>query len=278
MSDQVATIQPPVQSPMVVYGGNAPPVVTLPPPIAQPQLAQPVAAAPAVVVVPAEPAPELAHLIHFTAYPSFVVVWPVILLGVVFSVLYGLMPDHYPERVASTLWLLSLFAVMIALGFDFDSSETAFIVMAGIVVLLALQLIAFEWQIPVFSWIGEHLKMLEVRVSANMMLVVSILLGVPYLMMLAFCRMNNYWTAVPGKLYRKTFGKSEEEIPINSTKTVNYHFYDMMMRWLCFGAGHLIVATDKGERKIGHVLWAKRRDADIEPFETMPVSAAIKHE
>jgi hypothetical protein len=111
-----------------------------------------------------------------------------------------------------------------------------------------------------------------------MMLVVSIVLAGPYLLMLLFCRLNNHWTAVPGKLIRKTFGKSEEEIPINSTKTVNYHFYDMMMRWLCFGAGHLIVATDKGERKIGLVLWAKKRDADIEPFETMPISTAVKHD
>ena len=47
--------------------------------------------------------------------------------------------------------------------------------------------------------------------------------------MLLFARMNNHWTAVPGKLIRKTFGKSEEEIPINPTKTVNYHFYDMLM-------------------------------------------------
>jgi hypothetical protein len=226
-----------------------------------------------------EPAPpEPVKLISFTAYPPFVVVWPVIFLGILFSLLHAGMPDHYPERLASTLWMLSLFAVMIALGFDLDSSETAFIVMAGIVVLLGLQLIAFEWRLPVFSWIGEHLQMLEVRVSANMMCVVSILFGLPYLMMMLFCRMNKHWSAVPGKLYRKTFGKSEEEIPINSTKTVNYHFYNMMVRWLCFGAGHLIVATDKGERKSGLVLWAKRRDSDIEPFETMPISAPVKHD
>jgi len=225
------------------------------------------------------PAPSEGRVIkavRFTAYPNFVVVWPVIVLGLLFSLLHSVGPNEYPERITSTAWLFSLFAVMIALGFDLDSSETAFIVMTLVLILLVLQLVAFEWQFPVFSWIAANLGMLEVRVSPNMMLVVSILLGVPYLLMLFFSRINNHWTVVPGKLIRTTFGKNEEEIPINSTKTVNYHFYDMLMRWLCFGAGHLVVTTDKGERKIGHVLWAKRRDRDIEPFETMPVSAPAK--
>jgi len=237
---------------------------------------QPGVVAPPVAENPA--ASEPMHFIHFTAYPSFVVVWPMIFLGILFAVLNEVMPGHYPEHIASTLWMFMLFAVLIALGFDFDSSETAMIVMTAVVIVLSLQLVAFEWELPVFAWIVEHLRMLEVRVSSHTMLAVSIVLAVPYLLMMLFCRLNNHWMVVPGKLIRKTFGKSEEEIPINSTKTVNYHFYDMMMRWLCFGAGHLIVATDKGERKIGLVLWAKKRDADIEPFETMPVSAAVKHD
>ncbi len=269
MNDQIVKAQPAVQNPILVSAPKLEPGLTAPP-LSTPQP----------IVVVREPVPdpvaalsEPTKFVNFTAYPNFVVVWPIIVLGVLFSLMYNLMPDHYPERLASTLWLLSLFAVMIALGFDFDSSETAFIVMAAIMLLLALQLIAFEWDLPVFSWIAHNLRMLEVRVSSTMMLVVSILLGLPYLLMLLFCRMNNHWTVVPGKLIHKTFGKSEEEIPINSTKTVNYHFYDMTMRWLCFGAGHLIVATDKGEKKIGLVLWARQRDADIEPFETMPISA-----
>jgi hypothetical protein len=229
---------------------------------------------PAPVATEVEPPSETVRPIRFTAYPTFVVVWPVIVLGLLFALLAWMIPEQYPERITSAVWLLALFSVMIALGFDLDSGETAFVIMTLLLILLVLQLVAFEWQVPVFGWIKEYLSMLEVRVSSHMMLSVSILLGVPYLLMLLFSRMNNHWEVVPGKMVRKTFGKSEEEIPINATKTVNYHFYDVMMRWLCFGAGFLIVSTDKGERKIGHVLWAKRRDHDIEPYETMPITTA----
>ena len=50
--------------------------------------------------------------VKFTAYPNFVVVWPVILLGFLFALLHTVVPESYPERFASTLWLMAMFAVM----------------------------------------------------------------------------------------------------------------------------------------------------------------------
>jgi hypothetical protein len=266
MSEHVVASQPVVQTPVLVPAGS----------VAVPVAPQPAVVVPGVVVPASEAQREPVKPVRFTAYPNFVVVWPVIVLGLLFWLLASAMGTEYPARVASSVWLFSLFAVMIALGFDLDSTETAFVVLTVIVILLTLQLIAFSWQVAVFSWIATHLSMLEVNVSSQMMLVVSILLGVPYLLMLVFARLNNHWTVVPGKMIRTTFGKNEEEIPINSTKTVNYHFYDIMMRWLCFGAGDLVVSTDRGEKRIGYVLWAKRRDRGIEPFETMPISGPPK--
>ena len=178
----------------VVTQPVAPAAIPMQPQPAAPavMLMQPPAAQPVPMPDPPEPRPEPVKTIQFTAYPAFVVVWPVIVLGFLFALLYAISPAHYPERVASTLWLMALFAVMMALGIDFDSGETAFIIMSVVVVLLVLQLIAFEWQIAVFSWIGEHLRTLEVRVSAHMMLSVSILFTVPYLLMLLLCRMNKH--------------------------------------------------------------------------------------
>lgn len=212
--------------------------------------------------------------VRFTVYDRFIVAWPVIASGLLFSLWQWILPGYYPERFASTTWVILWVICTIAMGFNFNSKKALSVVLILAVVTLALTNLHMVFDI--LPWIFAIVLQRVITVSLDTMLVVSTALGIVYAYMLVACRLTAHWVVIPGKMVSQPITGKEDELPINATLNVKYDIRNVLIWFLAFGAGHLVVTTTDGKRELRYVLWAKKRDRQIEPFEAMPVTAAVR--
>lgn len=224
----------------------------------------------------------------FITYPKLLFIWPVILAGFVFWPLGGRpeaaaptsapVPAVAPAAVpaggaaveaaaagtAGSAWLgwigwiyiWVLVVVLLALGVDIDRNHAAF----WVILVVALWVLGM-WlhDVKGFTLFGDIYRWfmrLGVQYDRSLALALSIVLLVPYVIMLAWGHFNDRWRITHNEFEHYAFGKMDDSLG-RGAKTVRTTFPDMFELLLGL-AGTLIVYNASGTkelRRIPHVMF-----------------------
>lgn len=248
----------------------------------------PLPAAPAPVVAPAhraaEPREKRIHHVTFSTYPKLLYIWPLIVAGFAFWPLAGpsqsagqlsagsppqvtQAPATSPgatqpavtvvsdpvkmERLGWTYIWIALLVIM-ALGVDLGRNQA----------LVLLLFVAFVWVLgillrdkyhftlfgDIYRWFGAQ----NVQYDRSLGLCLSILLAVPYVIVMLWARVNNHWRITPNEFEHYSFGRSSESLG-RGAKSIKSEFPDFFEAVLGFGAGTLIVCDANGMHELRRI-------------------------
>ena len=239
------------------------------------------------------------HAVTFVSYPKLLFVWPVILAGFLFWPIAAPAPDvpaaaaqvapagPAPVPTAATrlewlgwiyLWIVVI--VVLTFGIDVDRNMALFwLVLAALVWVggAYLQHVRnFTFLGDIYRWFGR----LDVEYDRSLGLALSIILLVPYVLMLAWGHINDRWRITHNEFEHFSFGKMDDSLG-RGAKTVRTTYPDVFELLLGL-AGTLIVYSATGTkelRRIPHVMFlpfVRKRLNKI--LETTAVTAALLEE
>jgi hypothetical protein len=233
-----------------------------------------------------EPREKRIHHVAFTAFPKLLYVWPLIVAGFAFwpaaeppqsaapstansspevAQAPGINPGASQPAVTLPVTSISLrlerlgwayiwiaLLVVLALGVDLGRNQA----------LVLLLLIAFVWVLGIllrdkyhFTLFGDIYRWLaaqNVQYDRGLGLCLSILLGVPYVLVLVWARVNDRWRITPNEFEHYSFGRSSESLG-RGAKAIRSEFPDFFEAVLGFGAGTLIVCDANGMRELRRI-------------------------
>jgi len=224
------------------------------------------------------------HEVTFVTYPKLLFIWPLILAGFVFWPL-GKPAAPAPEGPPSTptvqsehahdsvggspagastgrsisrrlhilgwlyIWILVL--VFLTLGVDVDRNQAAF----WILLVIALYVLGL-WlhDVKHFTFFGDIYRWfvrLGVQYDRSFGLAVSIILLVPYLLMLLWGRINDRWRITHNEFEHYSFGRMDDSLG-RGAKTIRTYYPDVFELLLGL-AGTLIVYNATGTRELRRI-------------------------
>ncbi len=234
------------------------------------------------------------HQVLFTTYPKLLFTWPVIVAGILFFPLaYALEPADQPaeeaaattaeappdaadaeealssagaeEQITSREWWLGflgwiyiwiLILVILTLGVDIDRNQVAFWVIFVVAVWILGQWLQDVRGFTFFGDIYNWFESLRVQYDRSLGLALSVLLLVPFVVMLGWARINNRWRITHNEFEHYSFGKMDDSLG-RGAKTIRTSFPDVFELLLGL-AGTLIVYNATGTkelRRIPHVMF-----------------------
>ena len=234
------------------------------------------------------------HEVVFVAYPKLLFIWPLILLGFVLWLpgapqqpASTTVADEQPaEATAGTasaeetaageqaadasanqpvsrrlevlgwIYIWALIVVLLTLGVDVDRNKAVF----WIVVVVAIYILGL-WlhDAKGFTFFGDIHRWfagLDVQYDRAFGLTLSILMLIPYVIMLLYARLNDRWRITHNEFEHYSFGKSSDSLG-RGAKTIRTHFPDVFELLLGL-AGTLVVYNATGTRelrRIPHVMF-----------------------
>ncbi len=198
------------------------------------------------------------HQVVFIGYPKLLFLWPVLLCGLLFWPLAGWMSPDDPNASETLGWVyvwVTIF-VFLAMGVDVDRNQAIFlIVLCGAIWVLGLWLRdmkGFTFFGDVYRWFDA----LEVRYDRAMGLALSLILLIPYVVMLVLARLNDYWRITHNEFEHYSLGRMDDSLG-RGAKTIRTSYPDMFEAILGL-AGTLIVFNASGTqelRRIPHVMF-----------------------
>jgi len=234
------------------------------------------------------------HEVVFVTYPKLLFIWPLILAGLVFAPFSSpdfktppaqdtpatAQADQQPAdelaqpaaegetettpvatasrrlEVLGWIYLLVLFVVLLTLGVDVDRNQFVFWL-----VLVAALWIGGRWLADVkgFTLFGDIYKWfdwLDVQYNRSLGLALSLILLVPYLIMIGWAHINDKWRITHNEFEHYAFGKMDDSLG-RGAKTIRTNFPDVLELLLGL-AGTLIVYNATGTkvlRRIPHVMF-----------------------
>jgi hypothetical protein len=245
------------------------------------------AAQPPSTPVPETPRPRerTAHEVVFTTFPKLLFIWPIIVLG--FALWPFAAPDAAPAATtppATTavvapaagptsapatahpvsprlehlgwLYIAVVVLVILTLGVDIDRNMAAFwVILFGGLFVLGLWLRDVK-HFTLFGNIYAWFAALNVQYDRSLGLSLSVLLLVPYLIMLAWARLDSRWRITHNEFEHHSFGRIDDSLG-RGAKTIRTSFPDMFELLLGL-AGTLVVYNATGTRelrRIPHVMF-----------------------
>ncbi len=198
------------------------------------------------------------HDVVFVTYPKLLFIWPVILAGFIFWPLAGWISPEAPNACETLGWIYILLTglVLLTLGVDVDRNQAVFWV-----VLIAALWIGGRWLADVkgftlFGNIYRWFASLDVQYHRNYGLALSIVMLVPYLLMIGWAYINNKWRITHNEFEHYSFGKMDDSLG-RGAKTIRTSFPDVLELLLGL-AGTLIIYNATGTkelRRIPHVMF-----------------------
>lgn len=218
---------------------------------------------------------EHVHSVSFVAYPKLLFIWPLILVGFVF----WFIPDPAGSSEAlGWAYITVALIVVLTLGVDIDRNQAIFwFVLIGLFWFIGLWLRDAQ-NIPVLSWIVNAARSFGVKYDRGLGLGLSVVLVIPYTLMLLFAWINDRWRITHNEFEHYSFGRRDDSLG-RGAKTIRSEYPDVL-EMLLGAAGTLIVYNASGQqelRRIPHVLflpWVRKRLNRV--LETMAVSAHIE--
>lgn len=199
------------------------------------------------------------HQVVFYTYPKLLFIWPIIVAGFLFWPLGEIGVLHNGWNFNESLgwvYLLVCVIVILTVGVDIERNHAVFWVAAfGMFFFLGLWL-SEKSGFTLFGNIFNFFEDQEVAYNRGFGLSVSILLLIPYLVMLVWARMQHRWRITHNEFEHYAWGRADDSLA-RGAKRVRSTYPDLLELMLC-GSGTLIVysATGRSElRRIPHVPW-----------------------
>lgn len=197
------------------------------------------------------------------AYPPFVYVWPIIVMGFAFW-----FTDRYGWLSPGTeAWIYSIVVVVILLtmGMDINRNMAVFWLVVIAAVWLGILWLRDARGFLVFGRIGQFFADLNPRYSPDLGMLMSIFLGVLYVLMIATARINDKWIIGRNEIEHIVLFRGSSSLG-RGAKGVKASFRDTFELVLLL-AGDIEVRTAQGNRvlaRIGNVpfLWLRMRKID----------------
>jgi hypothetical protein len=192
------------------------------------------------------------HEVTFVAYPKLLFVWPLILMGLVFWPIahWGGNSDALLSTLGWIYVLVTVFVVL-TLGVDVDRNQAVF----WVVLLLALWLLGLVLKdragITVFGNLYRFFQDLNVRYDKGFGLALSLILLVPFLLMLVWARLNDRWRITHNEFEHYSFGRMDDSLG-RGAKTIRTSFPDVFEAILGL-AGTLEVYNATGTQKLREI-------------------------
>lgn len=197
-----------------------------------------------------------AHSVVFYAYPKLVFAWPVILLGLLFWLLTLTIDpkgDHngYLEFYG---WFYLLTSVMVILTISVDVERNYAFVWA---ILFLVFLFGGMWLSSVsgftlFGNLYNFFANMDLQYDRGFGLATSIFLGVPYLVMLVWVRINHKWRITHNEFEHFSWGRSDDSLA-RGAKRFRSTYPDLLEFILGLGAGTLIVYSATGRTELRRI-------------------------
>jgi len=195
------------------------------------------------------------HEVTFVSFPKLLFVWPIILAGIVLWPVAGWLNEGALETVG-WVYLLLMVLVLLTLGVDVGRNQAVF----WLVVIAAVWLLGrylqdvkgFTLFGNIYAWFGA----LDVRYSRGFGLALSLVLLVPYVVMLVYAWLNDRWRITHNEFEHYSFGRLDDSLG-RGAKTIRTTFPDVFELLLGL-AGTLIVYNATGTRelrRIPHVMF-----------------------
>ncbi len=243
---------------------------------------------------PAHAPPKSVHQVVFVAHPKLLYVWPLILAGFLFW-----WPGTPPKPTAAVpatdqaitstaavagqpttaaapaapvsrrleylgwayIWIALL--VVLALGIDLGRTESAVLVLV-VALVWVLGILLRDRGFTLFGDIYRWFADLNVQYDRGLGLSLSILLLIPYVLMLIWARLNNRWRITHNEFEHYSFGRSSDSLG-RGAKTIRTEYPDFFEAILGLGAGTLIVYNASGTRELRRIAnvpllpWLRRK-------------------
>lgn len=195
------------------------------------------------------------HEVTFITYPKLLFIWPLLLAGFVFYPIAGYLNEHALSTMGWAYLFIAVLVIM-ALGVDVNRNQAAFwVVLIFGVWILGLWLRDVKG-ITVFGNIYNFFASINAKYDRGFGLALSLILLVPYVIMIAWARINDRWRITHNEFEHYSFGKMDDALGRGS-KTIRADFPDVFEMILGM-AGTLIVYNANGNqelRRIPHVMF-----------------------
>ena len=201
----------------------------------------------------------------FYSYPKFVYIWPVIVLGFVFQIPF--LWNLAGAELLTWIWIAVFCLCAIALGLDIDRNYAAVVIVCLVALWLGLWNIELAKGIPVLDNIQAFFAGMDVSMNAETFLVISLLLAVPFLVMMVWVRINEKWKADVQTLAKLRFGHADQEYAWGA-KTVRTSYPDWLEAVIAL-SGDVILYDSRGRgelQRIDNVVFAPVVKKKIDRF------------
>jgi hypothetical protein len=220
-----------------------------------------------------------AHAVTFYSYPKLLFCWPIIVMGIAFWFI------PWTEGKESIGWVyLGISAlVILTISVDVERNHAVFWIVVAVAIFLLGRWLSDAQHFTLFGNIYNFLDARDVNYSRGYGLAMSLILVIPYVVMIVWARMQHKWRVTHNEFEHYSFGRSDDSLA-RGAKRVRTTYPDLL-ELLLAGAGTMIVysATGRTElRRIHHVplLHLKRRRIDriLETTAVTTTDAAMEEE
>jgi hypothetical protein len=188
------------------------------------------------------------HEVVFYSYPKLLFSWPLLVLG---PVLWFFAAPGASEALLEAIgwvYLLSLVLVVLTIGVDFERNIAFF---WAIVILLFYFLGLWLSEKSGFTLFGNLFRFfagLDVSYSRGLGLAISVLLAIPYTVMLVWARLQHKWRITHNEFERYAWGRADDSLA-RGAKRVRSSYPDLLELLLC-GSGTLVVYSATGRTEL----------------------------
>lgn len=228
---------------------------------------------------------------EFYSHPNFICVMHLIWVGWIVTIC-GYFNEvasnkdwnlEIPPDLLGWTWLLVLLLTLVVMGLRFGRVQIGFLVLAIIIVILglvALQLFG-DWNI--IRTLRVRISAAHPQVSKGVPMVTSLVLGVLFVCVVTWRRMNDRWSLKERGNYLEHENFQEKDRSISKgAKTFVAVFPCLLKRYLLFGFGDIEVRSSTGTKlidRIEGVMFAKHHSDVIKRrFGTTDIQAMAAEE
>lgn len=196
------------------------------------------------------------------SYPKLLFAWPLVAFGFFMAPFGGLDFEWAQGSAIGWAYLFTILIVIMTIGIDLERNHSVFWIVLVLLLMFVGMWLGSKFEVPVFKQIGEAFAELGVEYNWGFGLSLSILLAIPFVVMVLWSRLSHKWRITHNEFESYSFGRADDSLA-RGAKRVRSTYPDLLELLLC-GAGTLIVysATGRTElRRIRHVpmLPLKRR-------------------
>ncbi len=223
------------------------------------------------------------HEVRFVAYPKLMFVWPLILMGLLLWPFAA--PDASADRLETLAWVyvFTLALVLMTLGVDVDRNQAAFWVVLVFAIWILGKWLKETRGLDFFAWPYLWFDRLDIRYDRNLGLGVSVIMAIPFAVMMGWARFNDSWRITHNEFEHYSFGRMDDSLG-RGAKTIRTEF-PCVFELLLGGAGTMIVYNATGTqelRRIPHVLFLptvrKRLNKILEATSVVNAERALTEE